>query len=107
MTSKRVPRALVLCAVLFVTSGFAATKKIQRHDRSGDWNDSSLRNGDLLNAGSSVPSGGGSESLAIGSLGSPSLVLNPGTPDNWNGGTGNWSVPGNWSAGAPGASSDV
>ena len=36
-----------------------------------------------------------------------SLILSPGTPDNWNGGTGNWSVPGNWSAGEPGASSDV
>jgi hypothetical protein len=33
-------------------------------------------------------------------------LLNPGTPDNWGGGTGNWST-GPWSAGVPGATSDV
>ena len=27
--------------------------------------------------------------------------------DSWNGGTGNWSNPGNWSAGLPGNNSDV
>ena len=107
MTSKRVPLALALSAVLFVTSGFAATKKTQRHDRSGDWNDLSLQSGDLLSTGSSVPSDGGSASLSMGTLESSSLALSPGTPDNWNGGTGNWSSAGNWSAGSPGASSDV
>ena len=38
--------------------------------------------------------------------GSPSLYM-PSSPDNWNGGTGNWSNGSDWSAGAPGASSDV
>jgi len=33
--------------------------------------------------------------------------LNPGTPDTWSGGTGNWSVAGNWNNGEPGANSDV
>ena len=27
--------------------------------------------------------------------------------DSWNGGTGNWSNPANWSAGLPGSASDV
>lgn len=30
-----------------------------------------------------------------------------GSPDNWNAGSGNWSVAGNWTAGVPGNSSDV
>jgi len=106
MMSKRMPLALALSAVLFVTSGFAATKKIQTHDRSEDWSDSPLMSGSLLSTGSSVPSDG-SPSLSVGSLKAPSLVPSPGSPDNWNGGTGFWSDTGNWSAGAPGASSDV
>ncbi len=100
--------SVVLVAALVVSSGFAATKKFDRHRLAPEgWNDSPLMNGSLLNTGSSVPSDGGPASLSIGSLESPSLVLSPGTPDNWNGGTGNWSVPGNWSAGAPGNNSDV
>jgi hypothetical protein len=106
MTSKRVRLALALCTVLFVTSGFAATKKIQRTPRSGDWNDSPLMSASLLSPGSNVPSGR-SAFLSNGRLEGSSLVLSPGIPDNWNGGTGGWSVPGNWSAGAPGAGSDV
>ncbi len=31
----------------------------------------------------------------------------PSTPDNWLGGTGNWSNPSDWSAGLPGSNSDV
>ena len=108
MSPKRAPLALVLSAVLFLTSGFAATKKFHRHDRSRDWNDSSLQNGDLLNAGSSVPSEGGSPALSNGTLESSSLALSPGTPDNWNGGTGFWNDPNNWDHQVvPGASSDV
>ena len=34
MMSKRVPLALVLSAARFVTSGFAATKKLQRNNAS-------------------------------------------------------------------------
>src|SRR5271157_3107334 len=100
---------LVLCAVLFVTSGFAATKKIQRNDGSRDWNDLSLQNGDRPSVGSSVSSGsfGFQSSTAPGSSGSSLILGSPGTPDNWNGGIGNWSNAGNWSAGSPGASSDV
>ncbi len=48
---------LVLCAALVATSGFAASKKIQRDNGSRDWNDSSLVNGDLPSSGSSVSSG--------------------------------------------------
>jgi hypothetical protein len=33
--------------------------------------------------------------------------LNPSSPDNWLGGTGNWSNGADWSAGEPGSSSDV
>src|SRR5271166_3689839 len=100
---------LVLCAVLFVTSGFAATKKIQRNDGSRDWNDLSLQNGDRPSVGSSVSSGsfGFQSSTAPGSSGSSLILGSPGTPDNWNGGAGNWSNAGNWSAGSPGANSDV
>jgi fibronectin-binding autotransporter adhesin len=97
-----------LVAALVASSGFGATKKFDRQrTASEDWNDSPLISATLLSTGSSVASGVGPASLSIGSLESRSLVLSPGTPDNWNGGTGNWSVPGNWSAGAPGASSDV
>jgi hypothetical protein len=106
MMSKRMPLALALSAVLFVTSGFAATKKIHRHDKSRDWNDLSLMSGSLLSTGSSVPSGG-SAFLSNGTLEASSLGLsNPGTPDNWGGGIGSWST-GPWSAGEPGAGSDV
>jgi len=121
MMSKRAPLALVLCAVLFVTSGFAATKKIQRHDGSRDWNDLSLQNdlspqnglslqnGSLPDAGSSVSgvSSGFQSSGALGRSGSP----NPdpvSVSDNWNGGTGNWSNGANWSTGSsPGGTSIV
>src|SRR5271166_4034802 len=100
--------SVFLVATLVVSSGFAATKKLDRHRLVFEgWNDSPLMSATLLSTGSSVPSDGGSASLSISSLEAPSLVLNPGTPDNWNGGTGNWSVPDNWSAGSPGASSDV
>jgi hypothetical protein len=34
-------------------------------------------------------------------------VRMPSSPDNWIGGTGNWSVASNWSMGLPGSSSDV
>jgi len=33
--------------------------------------------------------------------------FNPSSPDDWLGGTGNWSDPADWSAGLPGSSSDV
>ncbi len=100
--------SVFLLTALVVSSGFAATKKLDRHRlASEEWNDSPLMSATLLSTGSSVPSDGGPASLSIGSLESPSLVLSPGTPDNWGGGTGNWSNGGNWSAGAPGAGSDV
>jgi len=92
MTSRRVPLALALSAVLFVATGFAATKKIQHNDRSGDWTDLSLQSANLLNAGSIVSSGGNGDWLSNGGPSGPPLLLgNPGTADNWNGGTGNWS----------------
>src|SRR5579871_2998325 len=33
--------------------------------------------------------------------------VTPATPDNWVGGTGNWSTPGNWTGGLPNSSSTV
>src|SRR5271167_4925440 len=38
--------------------------------------------------------------------GSPAPLI-PSSPDNWNGGTGNWSNGANWNNGVPGATSDV
>ena len=106
MSSRRF--VLLLCAVLIGTTSFAATKKSDRdRDRSKDWSDLSLQNGSLADIGSSVS--GGVENLMLlqggGPLGPP--VQGPGTPDNWNGGTGKWSVAGNWNNGEPGAGSDV
>ena len=60
-------------------------------------------------AGSSVSSAssGFQSSGAAGSSG-PSLILDsPSSPDHWKGGTGNWSNGADWSAGLPGAGSDV
>ena len=37
----------------------------------------------------------------------PATFYAPSSPDNWRGGTGNWSNPGLWTAGLPGSSSDV
>src|SRR5271165_3063767 len=100
--------SVFLVAAMVVSSGFAATKKLDRHrNPSRDWNDLSLQNGDLLDVGSSVPGGVGS--LRLSQAGDPGgiLTLPPSSPDNWNGSTGNWSNAGQWSAGEPGASSDV
>src|SRR5271165_5556273 len=109
MNFARAPLHLILCAVLIVASGFAATKKIQRNDGSREWNDlslqndSSLQNGDLLNAGSSVSSGssGFQSSGASGGPGSSLILGSPGTPDYWGGGPGSWKT-GSWSTGEPG-----
>src|SRR5271167_2399923 len=57
--------SVFLVAALVVSSGFAATKKLDRHrnerstdwDKLGDWNDWSFRTANLLDAGSSVSSG--------------------------------------------------
>ena len=108
MMFKRIPLAMILCAVLFVTSGFAASKKFDRHNRSSYRNDSSARNEDLTSAGRSVPSRGMAASLSNGERSGSSLILaSPGTPDRWEGGTGNWSAAGNWNHGVPGMNSDV
>jgi T5SS/PEP-CTERM-associated repeat protein len=96
-----------LVAALALSSGFAATKKFDRHRHvSQGWNDFAPMEGSLQDTGSNASSGG-SASLSVGSLGASSLVLSPGTPDNWNGGTGNWSTAGDWSTGVPGSNSDV
>ncbi len=109
MMSKRLPLTLVLSAVLFVTASFAATKKGQRNNRSRDWNNSAVVNEDLPRPGNSVYSGN-SDWASSGTFESPgsSLILGrPGTPDNWNGGFGNWSDKTAWSEGLPGPGSDV
>jgi T5SS/PEP-CTERM-associated repeat protein len=99
MMSKRLPLALVLSAVLFVTASFAASKKNRRNDRSRDWNDSPLVNGDLPRPGNSVYSGnsGWDSSGTLGNSGSSLILNSPGTFNNWNGGAGNWGT------GTPGA----
>ncbi len=109
MMSKHVPLALILGALLFATTGFASDKKFQRQKGSGDWNDSSLQNGDLPSAGRIVSSGssGFRSSGMLGNVGSSVILGSPGTPDNWNGGAGNWSNVADWSTGEPGAKSDV
>jgi hypothetical protein len=38
---------------------------------------------------------------------SPQSSFAPSSPDNWLGGTGNWSNGADWSAGEPGGGSDV
>jgi hypothetical protein len=45
-------------------------------------------------------------SYQVPTNGSPGVRM-PSSPDNWNGGTGNWSIAGNWGAGVPTGSSDV
>ena len=109
MMFKRVTLAMILCAALFVTSGFAASKKFDRHNRSSNRSDSSLMNGDSPNAGRSVSKGSSSFRLRAtsGSSGSSLILASPGTPDRWKGGTGNWSAAGNWNHGVPGMNSDV
>ena len=115
--SKRLSTLLVLCAVLFTTASFAATKKSERDRNRSTWSDLSLQNGDLRSnlslrngdwrsAGSGASGGVGSDRLSGGGpLGPP--LGNPGTPDNWNGGAGNWGDAGNWSGGLPDGGSDV
>src|SRR5271157_5689392 len=114
--SKRQCALIVLCAVLFTTASFAATKKSERDRDRSSWSDLSLQNGDLpgdlslqvgnlSSAGRSASGGVGSDHMSGGGpLGPP--LGNPGTPDNWGGGTGSWST-GSWSSGLPGAGSDV
>ncbi|MGC2111915.1 MAG: hypothetical protein WA655_20525 [Candidatus Korobacteraceae bacterium] len=90
---KRGSLVRILCAVILVTNSFAARKKF----------DSSLPSTDI-----SAPSNRMYASLSNSRNSSSSLILGgPGTPDSWNGGSGNWSNPGNWNNGTPGASSDV
>jgi hypothetical protein len=97
---------VVLCVVLCVTSTFAASKKSEQHPNwSQEQAELSLWNGDWSDLGISVSGGVGDLRLSQGGgdSGGP-LIL---SPDNWNGGTGNWSNAGDWSAGEPGAGSDV
>ncbi len=70
MTSKRVPLALTLGVFLFVTAGFAATKKFQRNDGSTRELRTicSLQNGGLPDARSSL-SGGSSGFQSSGAAG--------------------------------------
>ena len=108
---KRTSLVVALCVILFVTAGFAATKKFQRNNGSRDGNDLSLQSGDLQSAGSSVSNGSsgfqsGGGSKRSGPPNPEPITNNPGTADNWGGGPGNWST-GPWSAGVPGATSDV
>lgn len=111
---KRAPLVLLVCVALFVATGFAANKKIQRNDRSRDWNDSSLQNnspvqndlslqnGDLPSVWSGVSGGGPGFQLGGGYQRSGPPNPEPiSMPDNSNGGTGNWS------AGAAGVGSHV
>ena len=101
--SKRLAVLLVLFGLIFVTVGFTSPKKSDvNRNRVPGWGDFSLQNGSLDDLGSSVSGGG---NLTLAQSGSISPLITP--PDNWNGGTGNWSNSGNWSNGEPGAGSDV
>ena len=104
------PKCLVvLSVILCVSTTFAADKKSRQHlNWSGEPAELLLWNGDLPDSGSSVS--GYVENLTLSQGGGDPggiLTLPPGVPDNWNGGTGNWSNAGDWSGGEPGASSDV
>jgi hypothetical protein len=66
-----------------------------------------LSNSALLLPSDISPAVGNARHFSDRPAGSLPVLRMPSSPDNWNGGTGNWSVPGNWSAGAPGVGSDV
>src|SRR5208337_2528778 len=105
--SKRKFALLALCAGLFVNLSFASTRKPGRN-RNGLEGRSDL----LLQGVLPLSTGGGASDgwnllLSQGESSRGSLILGPGTPDNWNGGTGNWNSAGGWNNGVPGANSDV
>jgi len=80
--SKRGFSLLVLCAVLLVTAGFAATKKSQRNlEASADWSELSLQSGSLLDNGS-IRNGSllDAESDVSGGDGGNLTLLNGGGP---------------------------
>ncbi len=108
-TVKRATLVVPLCVVLFVTAGFASTKKFQRSDGSRNWNDLPMQNGGVpgVEIGLSGGSYGFQSSGATAGSGSSLSLASPSTPDNWNGGTGNWSDAADWSAGEPGLNSEV
>ena len=100
------PLSFIVVAALLVSSGFAATRKFDRHRKvSQGWNDSPQMSVGLLSTGSSVP-GGGSPSLSLGSLEAPAVVLSPDDAVSWNGGTGNWDSS-KWTPHSPGPGDDV
>jgi hypothetical protein len=102
---KRLAALFVLSGLVFVAAGLAAPKKLNINpNRSGDWSDLSLQNGSLADLGSGLSSGGGNLALSQSRGSISPLIL---APDNWNGGPGNWGNSSNWSAGEPGASSNV
>ena len=105
--STRLPLALVLSAVLFATASFAATKKSQRNSTARDSNDSPLMNDTSPSPGSRVSGSMGNLTLSQDENPGGGLILAPGSPDNWNGGTGNWSNAAKWSTGTPNNNSDV
>ena len=109
MMSKRMPLALTLGALLFVTAGFAGTRKFHRNDRSRSSTYLSLQNGRLPDASGSLSQGtsGIRPNGASRIYGSYLILGSPGTPDNWLGGTGNWSNGADWSGGVPVMTSDV
>ncbi|MGO9517995.1 MAG: beta strand repeat-containing protein [Candidatus Korobacteraceae bacterium] len=101
---------VVLCtfAVLLVTTSFASTRKSEpNRNASGYESDLSFRGSDLSDEGGSASGGVGDLRLSHGGDPGGILILPAGTPDNWTGGTGNWSNAGDWSAGEPGSNSDV
>jgi len=72
---KRLFVLAVLCAVLFTTASFAASKKSKRDHPSAAWSDQSLQLGSLPDVGSTLSYGGvGNRNLSHGGgpLGPPS-----------------------------------
>src|SRR5271165_5459508 len=105
---KRASLALLVCVVLSVATGSAATKKSEpRRNRLADWSELSLQSGGLQSTWNNASGAVGNLTLSQGGDPGGVLILPPSTPDNWNGGASNWNNGGDWSAGVPGANSDV
>jgi fibronectin-binding autotransporter adhesin len=105
---KRASLLVAFCAVLLITTSFAASKKLDGDKPSGYRNDSSLRNGSRPGRGSSVSGDVGTLRLSQGWTSGETLILAPANTKIWVGGTGNWKNGLKWSPiGRPGAGSNV
>ena len=104
--SKRSLALIVIFSFCFAATVLAAPKKIDKsYDRPTGRSDDSLQNGTLADLGSGASGG----TLTLGRSGSGGPLIScpcPPAQDCWCGGNGNF-FSGNWSAGIPGALSNV